>query len=421
MQRQRQRQVSQRGMAEEEDDAGKVVLNTHRQRWLQEASRPACRFDLLAILFCEFHPQLGPIILTQAPENFISKEAFKPLEKYIITKPEFAFHTLCIDAMGYRFLNCPVDIPGEQYERNHLLFNMVLVLRDNCAPEPFERLATKLAKFMEQAEVETGYLQKPNRKDLLFGVLSEMLEQLQQRGQCAVKLSTSLVIRLRVLLPPPPIAPLKPYITPVVIAPGALVLSTARVPQATTTGMKIASKADMDMSLVQAALQYLAHCGAIVMVEAIQFCSVYVVTPDVVRLRNDPVLQENCLNFISVAGCARPSLATVMELYCDLIVEEPVLTLKSWFERHVEKLADIDIRRFIQFGRIANFLRQIKGYPYRDPTASLDADSDVDLPTIVSLLDGHHSADEICCIKGISAARLDEILQSDPYTFVFHR
>ena len=38
------------------------------------------------IFLCEFHPTAGPKISCQEPENFISKEVFKTVSRYIIPK-----------------------------------------------------------------------------------------------------------------------------------------------------------------------------------------------------------------------------------------------------------------------------------------------------------------------------------------------
>eukprot|EP00045_Choanoeca_perplexa_P002523 m.24849 g.24849 ORF g.24849 m.24849 type:complete len:94 (-) comp11562_c0_seq3:36-317(-) len=78
-------------------------------------------------------------------------------------------------------------------------------------------------------------------------------------------------------------------------------------------------------------------------------------------------------------------------------------------------------RRFIQFGRIHNLIRQVKSYPFRQPEASLAPGTHERLASLIPWLNGHHSTDELCCYHELSSKELDTILDSDPYTFMFRK
>ncbi len=56
---------------------------------LNEA-QPAAGPALLALLYCEFHPTLGPELVQQVPPGFYSPQHFTNVKKYVITKPELS-------------------------------------------------------------------------------------------------------------------------------------------------------------------------------------------------------------------------------------------------------------------------------------------------------------------------------------------
>lgn len=172
---------------------------------------------------------------------------------------------------------------------------------------------------------------------------------------------------------------------------------------------RISELADADYNLTQKCIEHLLYYNCLIMVDIFQFSSIYAVTAEITSLVNDPLLQEECINYISIHP-THPGLTTttklsfpaIFELYASLRQGYP---LKQWCKDNKDLLHGIDIRRFVSFGVIKGVLYRVHKYPVSNDPSQLDKK----LP-MAKFLDGNHHFDDICTDLQISEKAATERL-----------
>lgn len=116
-----------------------------------------------AIFFATFDPRKGADILVQSPDEAITPLSpsslfdFNSVSEYIIPKQELCNRLINIcTPTGYRVLGYPVRIPGQQYERNFLIYNLAFVFSETGEIGSYIPVVRRLAITFKQLEVRNS-------------------------------------------------------------------------------------------------------------------------------------------------------------------------------------------------------------------------------------------------------------------------
>ena len=89
---------------------------------------------LKAILYSEFDNVTGPKLVYQHPPRFLSDAVFDSISDYLITTQELCGSIIRVRASGRQVLSYPLRIEDDKYDRNALLFNVLLLLITSVRP-----------------------------------------------------------------------------------------------------------------------------------------------------------------------------------------------------------------------------------------------------------------------------------------------
>ncbi|RHY05092.1 hypothetical protein DYB25_003336 [Aphanomyces astaci] len=432
---------------------------------------------------------------------------------------------------GIKIVGYPVCIEDDKYHRNALLFNIGTIsstypLSHDADAAPYKPILRKLGALMESMEKEMGFLSKEASKATLSTILPSILHDLTMYGESTTTIDTANIINLKVFqkLPPPP--NVLDHQVPVAIRDlhdllkhsGTLSSSmlssfqteyenivewdlalqkivphidgvnyVKRIAIAAEVDIAIGMYAmddtmdmtDDDVVVVKSCLRQLLYYRCITMIDIFMHSNNYATTPKLHSFFNDPLLQQECIEYISHAnGPPPPSFATVFSLYCALQPNTPVAHVWTSYGMmmHQELLVHVDVRRLITFGLVHGFLRRIHRYPViidrlssrpaqmlssSPSTMNLQAANNgnnavmnirkaatphhgtyndnprtmfpympsgggsnavrtalVDREVVKKMMDGQHHTDEICCTHMIRYSDLEKVLEGEAYCFV---
>jgi nitrogen permease regulator 2-like protein len=118
---------------------------------------------VVAIFFATFDPRKGAALLVQSPDEAITPPSssslfdFNSVSEYIIPKQELCNRLINIcTPTGYRILGYPVLIPGQQYERNFLIYNLAFVFAETGEIGSYIPVVRRLAITFKQLEVRNS-------------------------------------------------------------------------------------------------------------------------------------------------------------------------------------------------------------------------------------------------------------------------
>ncbi|KAL3853694.1 hypothetical protein ACJMK2_017216 [Sinanodonta woodiana] len=367
------------------------------------------------ILFSEFHPIAGPKITFQVPEDYISKETFDSIHNYIITKPELQTRLVTVNALGHKFVGCPVCIDNPKYDRNALIFNLCFVFDAQTQTCPYDLVIKKLASYVTQLELESGFLSNDETKSTLPKLLTDILVKLNENGCCSIVMGELCTIYLKVSPVIEDPNSVQDHDVPIFTSKKVEVgsplwdITTQQVLQyidGFNHVAKIATEADVEINLVKACLQNLLHYKVITIISIFQYSNVYTCTPNICRLANDPDLQEECIQFVATQGRVQPSFRDIFMFYSGLT---PGTTVKALCNRSNPRALKIDEKKLIQFGLMKKLIRRLHKYPIKVPG---DNDSSSKIQHLTRWLNGMYSYDEICCKTGLSYQDLEDRLDN---------
>ncbi|EDO45161.1 predicted protein [Nematostella vectensis] len=369
------------------------------------------------ILFCEFHPVAGPKIVYQSPEDFISKEEFDCVADYIIPKPELQRKLITVNALGHKFMGCPISIENAKYSRNALLFNVCFVFTENPDTVCYENVVKKLAEYLTTLELEDGFLSKDETKETLPTILSSARHQLNSAGKCTIAIDEANTIHLKPIIPSREPGSVMDHQVPIFIwDKSAWTLSewdiTTQQILPYIDGfnhvLRIANAADIDPSLVRMCIQSLVYYDVVKLISIFQYSNVYITTPEIHALYTDRQIQEECIHYSAKTGCVLPTFHDIFQLYSGLT---PGVTVRDLCYRYHPYKLRIDERRLIQFGMMKGFIRRLHKFPVFLGTRRTETGQR-------PWLNGKHSFDEICCKTGLSFQELDDVIENDPNVVV---
>lgn len=169
---------------------------------------------------------------------------------------------------------------------------------------------------------------------------------------------------------------------------------------------KIATEANVNLSLVLRSLALLVHYRIVKLVDIFQYSNVYMPTKHVNRLYTNVSLQRECVHFVTLTPKQRDAepftWQDVFRIYCVL---RPPRTMRDLCLTQPLLGSSIDERKLITFGILHGLIRRIHACPFADDTSKVGAaTAQFSTTTSSSLarlarpfLDGQTSYDAICC------------------------
>ncbi|KAH7640423.1 nitrogen permease regulator-like 2 [Dermatophagoides farinae] len=408
-----------------------------------------------AIIFCEFDVHLGPVLKHQYPENYVTKETFESLSVYLIPKPELYGKLITITAYGMKILGYPVSITDAKYQRNQLIFNLCFVFSHFTSTTQYEPIIHKLAHYLIDLEAEMGFISKKDIGPKLSNYLVTIRDDLNASGICTIKISLSTTIHLKLTKVQTNPRQVEDYHVPIL---NSNHFNTKNICQWDLTTQqiyyyidgvnhvsKIAFMADVDINLVKACIQNLIYYGLVSLVPIFLYSNVYVTTPKIRLLLENPMLRDECLREIRKDGSiVEPSLKKILQLYSNMC---PGMTVKDLCQRFVPHSNGIDEQKLVKFGIMKGIIRRIQKYPIQlnepieeesDPyarvnsptlTQSLMMNRSTSSPQsntstvhyskdIYTYFDGKHSYDQLCCEFNRTYQEIENKVEKNPAVVV---
>lgn len=144
-----------------------------------------------SIFLSEFHHIAGPKIVYQYPENYVTKEVFDAVSVYIIPKPQILKKIITVNVLGVKITGYPNEIKNLKYARNALIFNLCFVCDSTSRTVHYEPAVKKLSEYLENLELENGFLSNEDSKQQIPGILKHILKELNAAGRCTVTVTLS--------------------------------------------------------------------------------------------------------------------------------------------------------------------------------------------------------------------------------------
>lgn len=365
---------------------------------------------LKAIFYARFHPQRGPSVIHQYPENTIrplpgetSLLQWTDISAYIIPPYELCNQPLSICTNGYRILGYPISLEHPDYNRNRFTFNLCLVLQEEDDAKLYEQILRKAIRFFVEIEWDDCILQTeedlpglkwagevgyPASAGAVYMLLERIVHDLNVYGETCIRVDDYHVLNLRLELPKDFAKDFEVHASGRVRAWDVPLLVRSIPAQSEWTwdltlqriykhidGIKhvhkIAELADVELKLVKRGIKELVHHGRAILLDIFHFQAIYACNDEICFFLNDVELQDECRRYIAPppvmdaskergADTNPPFVATSREqialLYTSL---NPGVQLQEFCLTHKAELANIDVRRFITFGIIKGFLRRI--------------------------------------------------------------
>ncbi|RUS23469.1 nitrogen permease regulator 2 [Endogone sp. FLAS-F59071] len=394
---------------------------------------------LHSVFYSTFDINKGPIVKYQIPEGSItpistaspyspSSPTFPPtpipqvssktlinfeaISEYIIPKNELCERLVTILMPNYKIMGYPMNIwdPNKYFTtRNELRFNLCFVFEREAETSSYEPVVRKMAKVLQELEIEDSFLSNNSQRFSVQYLIEQLLEDLNSYCECQISINDSNTINIKLFPTYPNPPPVHDYQVPVYTVELKQLMGvnwdiTMQKIIEYINGInhvkKIAEKADVATHWARK------YYGCVIMVDIFQFSNIYAVKPDVMRLMEDRGLQNECRDYVTKQGLIAPPIAKIFLLYCAL---KHGTTLRKWIDENGVMLIPMDIRRFISFGVIKNFLYRVHKYPILTDAAPESVRKRIPEP-LLPYLDGQHHYDEICTEFWYSAREMDEVL-----------
>ncbi|EPS42518.1 hypothetical protein H072_3511 [Dactylellina haptotyla CBS 200.50] len=337
--------------------------------------------SIKCIFYSYFDADKGPRVLYQVPENSVTPSSdtpsqppslflFDEISDYIIPKQQLCDRLITFCRNRYRLLGYPTCLEDDKYDRNEFIFNFVIVLDESEEFSSYKPVVKKLARLFKALEEQTGFLWNEVTRSSVYTLIEQVMEDLNSYCECMIPINESNTINLKLFPVIPPPAPIKAYHVPISTVRFESIMDSnwdltmqRIIPyiDGVNSVRRIAELADADYTLTKKCVSELLYYGCIIIVDVFRFANIYAVNSDLANFVNDTVLHEECQGYISSNGRLL-DFPTILELYTSL---RQGLSVVEWSLENAERLKDVDVRRFIQFGIIKGFLYRVQKYPVR--------------------------------------------------------
>ncbi|KAL9650816.1 hypothetical protein ABK040_001866 [Willaertia magna] len=337
-----------------------------------------------AILYCEFDNEKGSMILYQYPKNKITNELFDTYAEFVITKTKLCNKCVSFKHENLLFIGVPQCIEGAKYERNALLFNLVLVidtskLKSDYSIQSFKPLAAKLAYYLRNLELESQFLYNQQTKSNLEGILENIFLDLSSHQETSILIDTAHSIHLK-LIPhfeePPKV---KIFEVPIPIRNLKALLHQQRnnwdiifsriIPfiDGISFVKQIAIQSNVHIEIVKKSLQHLLYFQCIKMIDIFQFNNMYTINNKniMINLFTNQELQNECINYCycntnNLMLENNQMITNILQIYSKL---KPGIKLAEIWEKNYTICQYINPKCFITFGLLKGFIRRVYEYP----------------------------------------------------------
>eukprot|EP00698_Gefionella_okellyi_P018348 TRINITY_DN5490_c0_g1_i1.p1 TRINITY_DN5490_c0_g1~~TRINITY_DN5490_c0_g1_i1.p1 ORF type:complete len:380 (-),score=90.67 TRINITY_DN5490_c0_g1_i1:867-2006(-) len=352
--------------------------------------------ELRGILFAQFDVDAGPVLRYQYPPSVLSPSAFDNVSEYVITKPFLCDRDVqvCID--GMRLLGHPMSLSNTKYPRNELRFNVLFALDAQADASQYIRAVKKFNEALRTFEEESESLfRKELRDERVPPLLRVVFERIQKDSGCIVPIDDANSICIKLTGPPVAVTEIAEWQVPVLLRSTDHArtwdLALQRVLphiDGVNNVSQIAQRAEVDSTIVQAALRHLQYYNAVMMVDVFQFSNVYAVTPQFRVLCHSRTLLEECAAFCQRPGRDRTTTGAVLRT---LAAMRPGVTMATVCQHTNTQDEGIDEQRLVLWALRRGILRRVHVYPVMPRDLHVPAQH-----RAARFLDGTHSMDEIC-------------------------
>lgn len=337
-----------------------------------------------------------------------------------LSPPQLSQHTPPTLILSY-----PICLTSSHYPRNEFIFNFALVLGDPSSIDvpSYKSVVKKLAHLMRSLEEQSHFLSdddSPPNTGKIYSLCEMLMEDLNNYCECMIPIDelNTLNIKLFPTLPNP--ASVKPWHVPLfTVRIDTMVdenwdLTMLRIIpfiNGINSVKRIAVLADADLKLTKKCIKHFLYYGCVILLDIFSFNNIYAVTAEFAHMiAKDTEMQKECARYVNMAfapggqeeaiidGTAserRTSglTTTTIGLQDDEIWPltgkgDPIdgvgivqlfaclrqgLTVREWYARNANMLANIDMRRFITFGVIKGFLYRVHRYAIRTQKGPIGA------------------------------------------------
>lgn len=165
---------------------------------------------------------------------------------------------------------------------------------------------------------------------------------------------------------------------------------------------RISDYANVEKSLVKACIQNLVYYKVVELLPIFKYTNAYMCTRNLQNLTKSNQLQDECLEYVTLnKDLPKPTLYDVFSMYSQMTHG---VNLKTLCIRYSPRTKNINDRKLVEFGLQHSLIRCINKYPIF--TGSI--------PNMRQrLYNGLNKLDEICCKTGLSAQKIEELIDSD--------
>jgi nitrogen permease regulator 2-like protein len=343
--------------------------------------------------------------------SIFSKHAFDLINAYILPKRELERTVLTVNTLNIKIVGYPAKIDHEKYARNAFYFNICFVTDHYCRSVQYEPIVKKLSEFLIMMEMEYSFLSKDEHRPRIQSMLNKIITDLNETRMCTItEEETTVHLKIAKICDDPP--EVYDYQVPILkpefqknISIDSWDLTTQQVLPFINNVYhvsKIAALADVENALVKSCIQNLVYYNVIELLPLFKYSNVYMCTRNLQKLARNHEFAQECLHYVALKDeVTLPSLYTVFQLYSQMTHG---VTLKTLCIRLSPRQNNINERKLVEFGLKHGLLRCINKFPVF--TGSI--------PNMRQrLYNGSNHFDEICCITGLSAQKLEELIDAD--------
>lgn len=348
------------------DDPDKQNEQTILQKFSQKTNEA-----VQCIFLCEFHMKAGRKIAVQVPENYLSKENFETVSRYIIPQVQLKRSFLSVSLLGIKILGYPVRIDDEQYERNAFYFNICFVFAPATRTIGYEPVVRKLSEYLLAMEHSNKLLSQkfnPKQMDGIARLLTQIRNDINNKRMCMLQEGSTLI----------PLCVVPRYCETVKIYPhqaAALTddfykyvrdqwdLTTLRILpyiDGFNHVNRITALADVALELVCDCIRHLVVLGVAVIVPVFQYSNIYRPTPKLSQLAKCRDLQRKCVQKCSKSERQSASVRDVFRIFASMAHGA---TFGELCVRFNPAALNINEKQLVLFGQIEGLIRRVDKFP----------------------------------------------------------
>lgn len=306
-------------------------------------------------------------------------------------------------------MNC-CRIANQRYPRNAFFFNLCFVTDHYSRSVQYESIVKKLAEYLVMIETECGFLSRDEFRPRILHMLNKIMKDLNDARVCTlIEGETTIYLKISRIADDPPevydhqVPILQPEFRNMSL--DSWDLTTQQV-LPYINGVyhvsRIAACAGVENSCTKSCIQNLLYYGVVEILPLFKYSNIYMCTRSLQSLTKHQHLLHDCLDFVTLNDeLPRPSMYHVFQLYSQMTHG---VNLKTLCIRLSPRQNNIDERKLVEFGLKHQLIRCINKFPIF--TGSMPNSRQ-------RLYNGLNQLDEICCKTGLSAHKIEELIDSD--------